>query len=78
MMVACVYKVLSFWVFAVHCTSVCQDACSAVAILLHYFWLVCFMWMLMEGAVLYVALVKVFDTQHLKYVIAFTVISYGK
>jgi hypothetical protein len=54
-----------------------EDACSAVAILLHYFWLVCFMWMLMEGAVLYVALVKVFDTQHLKYVVAFTVISYG-
>ena len=70
--------VQSFIILGICCASVCQDACSAVAILLHYFWLVCFMWMLMEGAVLYVALVKVFDTQHLKYVVAFTVISYGK
>ena len=32
----------------------------------------------MEGAVLYVALVKVFDVHHLKYVLTFTVISYGQ
>lgn len=36
------------------------------------------MWMLMEGVVLYVALVKVFVEHHLRYTIAFTVASYGK
>jgi hypothetical protein len=35
------------------------------------------MWMLMEGVVLYVALVRVFVVHHLRYVIAFTVVSYG-
>ena len=32
----------------------------------------------MEGVVLYVALVRVFVVHHLRYVIAFTVVSYGK
>lgn len=57
---------------------VLQAACTAIAILLHYTWLVSFMWMLMEGVVLYVALVKVFDVQHLRYGILFTIISYGE
>ena len=57
---------------------VLQDGCDAVAVILHYFWLVCFMWMLMEGAVLYVALVKVFEVHHLKYLVAFTAVSYGQ
>ena len=51
--------------------------CQVVAVLLHYFFLVSFMWMLMEGVVLYVALVRVF-VQHKKlYLLAFTVSSYG-
>ena len=36
------------------------------------------MWMLMEGVVLYVALVKVFVKYHKRYIAAFTVASYGQ
>ena len=52
--------------------------CRLVAVLLHYWFLVSFMWMLMEGVVLYVALVRVFVKYHGRYVTAFTVVSYGK
>ena len=51
--------------------------CKAVAVLLHYFFLVAFMWMLMEGVVLYLALVKVFASNMRLYMLAFTVTSYG-
>ena len=36
------------------------------------------MWMLMEGVVLYVKLVKVFIKHHKRYIAAFTVASYGQ
>ena len=55
-----------------------QVVCSAIAVLLHYLFLVVFMWMLMEGVVLYVALVKVFIKFHKRYIAAFTVASYGQ
>ena len=55
-----------------------QAVCSAIAVLLHYLFLVVFMWMLMEGVVLYVALVKVFIKHHKRYIAAFTVASYGQ
>ena len=55
-----------------------QVGCQVVAVLLHYFFLVTFMWMLMEGVVLYVALVRVFVKHNTRYVIAFTAVSYGK
>lgn len=45
--------------------------------LLHYFFLVTFMWMLMEGVVLYVALVRVFVKKQKYYIAAFTIVSYG-
>ena len=51
--------------------------CQIIAVLLHYFFLVSFMWMLMEGAVLYIILVKVFITNEKYYVLAFIFISYG-
>ena len=51
--------------------------CQVIAVLLHYFFLVSFMWMLMEGVVLYVALVRVFVKHTKRYIIAFTVTSYG-
>ena len=51
--------------------------CQVIAVLLHYFFLVSFMWMLMEGVVLYVALVRVFVKNKKRYIIAFTVASYG-
>ena len=54
-----------------------QIVCSAIAILLQYLFLVTFMWMLMEGVVLYVTLVKVFVHNHKYYIIGFTVASYG-
>ena len=52
--------------------------CRLVAVLLHYWFLVSFMWMLMEGVVLYVALVLVFVKRHGRYIAAFTIISYGE
>ena len=52
--------------------------CRLVAVLLHYWFLVSFMWMLMEGVVLYVALVRVFVKHHSRYIAAFTVASYGE
>ena len=52
--------------------------CRLVAVLLHYWFLVSFMWMLMEGVVLYVALVRVFISHHARYIAAFTIASYGK
>ena len=56
-----------------------QIGCSFVAVALHYLFLVSFMWMLMEGVVLYVLLVKVFvEGSQRKYIIRFTVLSYGK
>ena len=55
-----------------------QAVCQSIAVVLHYSFLVTFMWMLMEGVVLYVALVKVFVTKPRRYIISFTVISYGQ
>ena len=52
--------------------------CQVVAVLLHYFFMVTFMWMLMEGVVLYVALVRVFAKYQARYIAAFTIVSYGK
>ena len=51
--------------------------CQVIAVLLHYFFLVSFMWMLMEGVILYVALVCVFIKHKRRYIFAFTVTSYG-
>ena len=51
--------------------------CQVIAVLLHYFFLVSFMWMLMEGVVLYIILIKVFVTKTKRYMFAFTVASYG-
>ena len=48
-----------------------------MAVLLHYLYLVSFMWMLMEGVVLYVVLVKVFAKKSKKLLIFFAVLSYG-
>ena len=53
-------------------------SCRLVAVLLHYWFLVSFMWMLMEGVVLYVALVRVFIKYHGRYIAAFTIASYGE
>ena len=51
--------------------------CQVIAVLLHYFFLVSFMWMLMEGVVLYVILVRVFVEKKARYLLAFTLTSYG-
>ena len=55
-----------------------QAGCATVAILLHYFFLTSFMWVLMEGIVLYIMLVQVFAQINWKYYTAFTALSYGK
>ncbi|XP_064406828.1 uncharacterized protein LOC135351685 isoform X5 [Halichondria panicea] len=57
--------------------SVVDPGCRTVAVLMHYLFLVSFVWMLMEGVVLYVALVKVFVKNQKKYIIGFTIFSYG-
>ena len=51
--------------------------CQIIAVLLHYFFLVSFMWMLMEGVILYIALVRVFIKNKKNYIITFTAVSYG-
>ena len=51
--------------------------CQVVAVLLHYFFLVSFMWMLMEGVILYFILVRVFVSNTKRYMLAFTLTSYG-
>ena len=51
--------------------------CQVIAVLLHYFFLVSFMWMLMEGVVLYIILIKVFVTNTKRYILCFTIASYG-
>ena len=53
-------------------------ACSVIAVVLQYMFLVTFMWMLMEGVVLYIALVRVFSTRTKRYAVSFTILSYGK
>ena len=55
-----------------------QILCSVIALVLEYLFLTSFMWMLMEGVVLYVLLVVVFiQGKEKKYMILFTVLSYG-
>ncbi len=57
---------------------VVDPGCQTVAVLMHYLFLVSFMWMLMEGVVLYLVLVKVFVKEHeRKYIVGFTIVSYG-
>ena len=51
--------------------------CQVIAVLLHYFFLVSFMWMLMEGVVLYFILIRVFVGNTKKHILAFTLASYG-
>ena len=51
--------------------------CQAVAVLLHYFFLVTFMWMLMEGVILYIALVTVFVKRKKRHLFALILTSYG-
>ena len=52
--------------------------CQTAAVIIHYLFLVSFMWMLMEGVVLYVALVKVFVTEQRRYAMGFFLFSYGR
>ena len=51
--------------------------CQAIAVLLHYFFLVSFMWMLMEGVVLYFILIRVFVGNTRRHILGFTLASYG-
>ncbi|XP_065916199.1 adhesion G protein-coupled receptor L4-like isoform X2 [Dysidea avara] len=51
--------------------------CATIAVLLHYLFLTTFMWMLTEGVVLYIVLVKVFAQIDWKYYTGFTLLCYG-
>ncbi len=57
---------------------VVDPGCRTAAVLMHYLFLVSFMWMLMEGVVLYVALVKIFVKHQKRYNIGFFLFSYGE
>lgn len=48
-------------------TTIPTIGCTAVAVILQYFYTVTFMWMLMEGIILYIKLVKVFGTEDRKH-----------
>ncbi len=81
----CVSLILAQLAFVIAVTphegggSVVGPGCQTAAVLMHYLFLASFMWMLMEGVVLYLILVKVFVKQNEKqYIIAFTIISYGR
>ena len=51
--------------------------CRTAAVIMHYLFLVSFMWILMEGVVLYVALVRVFVKHQRRYMFGFFVFSNG-
>ena len=79
----CVSLILAQLTFVIGVTphggeSVVDPGCRTAAVLMHYLFLVSFMWMLMEGVVLYLVLVKVFVKEHeRKYIVSFTIVSYG-
>ena len=50
---------------------------QVIAVAFQYFFMGSFIWMLMEGVVFYLALVKVFVSQTKKYIFGFIVTSYG-
>ena len=52
--------------------------CTSVAVILHYFTLVSFMWMLMEAAFMYHAFVRVWPPREGGDIIRSTVVSWGK
>ena len=61
----CVSLILANLIFEIWVThhgggGIVDPGCRTVAVVVHYLFLVSFMWMLMEGVVLYVILVKVF------------------
>ncbi|XP_064399841.1 uncharacterized protein LOC135346210 isoform X4 [Halichondria panicea] len=79
----CVSLILAQLTFVIGVTphgggGVVDPGCRTAAVLMHYLFLVSFMWMLMEGVVLYLVLVKVFVKEHeRKYIVSFTIVSYG-
>ena len=75
-MYPCMYGDIISVIRATSCSP--QVLCQAIAVVLHYFYLVSFMWMLMEGVVLYVVLVRVFVKRQKLYMAGFTIFSYGK
>jgi len=54
-----------------------EAACTAVAVLLHYFLLAAFAWMLVEGYHLYLTFVVVFNTQRERQLLRYTLVGYG-
>ena len=55
-----------------------QVACSIVAALLHYFFLSAFSWMLCEGVMMYMLLVKVFGVHDKKWRIMYCLVGWGE
>ena len=55
-----------------------QVLCSVVAIVFQYLLMASFMWMLMEVVTVYVQITKMLLGGKVKYIMGFTVISYGE
>ncbi len=78
----CVSLILAQLTFVIGVTpygggDVVDPGCRTAAVLMHYLFLVSFMWMLMEGVVLYIVLIKVFFKHQSRYMIGFFLFSYG-
>ena len=76
----CINLIVAQLIFVVGVDHTARDYvplhCQVIAVLLHYFFLVSFMWMLMEGVVLYFILIRVFVTNTKRYILTFTLASY--
>ena len=55
-----------------------QGGCMTVTILLQYFYLASFMWMLMEGGIMYIVLIKVWAQIHWKYYLGLSLLCYDR
>ena len=55
-----------------------KDACTAIAVLLHYFLLVVFMWSFLQAAYLYMVLVRVYAQQAKMLVIKMAFVAWGE
>ena len=55
-----------------------QAGCSALTALLHYFLLAAFCWMLCEGVMMYVLLVRVFGAHEKKWLVLYLSLGWGE
>ena len=54
-----------------------STGCAIYTMLQHYLWLVVFTWTIIEGYLMYISLVQVFDSHIEHYLLKFNVIAWG-